>query len=415
MVSSRASDMADDALLEELLADAEHAVCAGAAIEAIAAAAKAAEAWLKRVLGVSASERRMLGDLLGEAHAKKALAAGANKALNQLNVIRNEALHFRGGRGALDIDTARKAVDALAAALEQAGALSASRRREVARRAHRRAARHAPEEVRFHLDRTEQKGQLGSLLIPEASVVMFCAHGESEQGHDDLCALAGWRVREDLRGRWTRIEPRWPPPGAALGTRFAALVAALAEAATGREPPLPELDPIAEPDVWEPAIAAIAESMAAYDHNWFVEHLVSRPSSEDAELVALYCDRVLAVLARALVGYCVVGLKVERMEAGGLPLISRGWWLSWRDRRQVRRLVSRFDAHGQSPGVAYMTLAELASVPEPDLVGWLTRWAKLDPRTATERARELIARSRGGRWNHLTRSLDVEAPRTRRR
>lgn len=404
-----------DSFVEQLLAEAELAVCVGAPIEAIASAAKLAEAWLKELLGLDPAERKMLGELLGEAHQRGVIGPTARRVLNQLNTRRIDALHYRGSRARVDVDDARRAVDDLASVLEEAGILSASRRREIVRRAHRQAVRHAPQEVRFHLDRSEQKGQLASLILPDTPVVAFCAHGETEQGHDDFCALASWRAREALRGRWTCVEPRWPAPGPATGTRFGCLLASLFEAATGSEPDLPQADPETDAQAWTEAVQALVDRLALSDRNWFLEHTITRPCPNDVELAGMLAERILEPLAEKIVGFCVVAIKLERATPAGWPLVSRSWWIARRDRRHVRRLIDRLETHRHAPGVAYLTLSELGSVPEDDLIGWLTRWAKLDRDSARTRARELLARTGGGRWSRLTRSLDlVEASRDAR-
>jgi len=395
--------------LEELYLEAELAVCLGAPVDAVASAAKLAEGLLKGSLGLDPDARMMLGELIGEAGRQGAVPREVRRRLDHLNRTRNQTLHFRGRPRRLALDEARAAVEDAAEAAVHAGVLTKKARRRLAREARRRAARPPGHDPRFHLDRTYQKGQLGELLVPHASVLVFVAHGETEQGHDDLCELAYWRFRRELRGEWRSCEVMWPPPEPSNGTRFGWLVASLGEALLGEEPELPRVDPLtAEGEAaWSEAIDRLARAVSRSPDHRFVRHTVGRPAAPDEELARLYLERVLEPLSEVVPGFFAVGLKAQRTEPVGWPLLSRAWWVAHRDRRHVRRLLRSVEEHPHGERVVYLTLSELLSVEEPDLRRWLERWGRLDRTAAGERARELLARSRGGRWEALLRSLEL--------
>lgn len=207
---------------------------------------------------------------------------------------------------------------------------------------------------------------------------------------------------------WRDLAVAWPPPSRSLGTRLAMLLDALA-ARLGV--PLGALtDDPATPDgarAWQPVVDRIAAAIDAAGEPLLLRHtvawLATRAGTDDA-LVDAYLRAIWSTVAQRSGERVVVGLDLRRAERAGLPL-TRAWWAARRELAVARAIARALDRHAMPHGGACFALPELTSVPIADLVQWLRAEGGRDRDTAHAEARQLVASTRGGRFDLVIQRL----------
>jgi hypothetical protein len=229
-----------------------------------------------------------------------------------------------------------------------------------------------------------------------------------DQGHDHFADIMACQLRSMSSAGWRELAVAWPPPSRSVGTRLAMLLEALA---AGLGVPLGTLadDPIT-PDgarAWRPALDMIVAAIDAAREPVLLRHVVhwidTRAGAEDA-LVDAYLRAIWATVAQRSGERVVVGLDVRRAERAGLPL-TRDWWTARRELAVARAIARVLERHAMPHGGACFALPELTSVPIADLVQWLRAESGRDRDTAHAEARELVASTRGGRFDLVIQRL----------
>ncbi len=280
------------------------------------------------------------------------------------------------------------------------------------------AATAASEPLRdaWKLDREAQRTELENLIAPELSVLAFLAHGEVEQGHAELTEYASWKLFGHGHGAWRDVQ--WPDRGPCAGVRLAELTASLAEAAGAPATLLAaiqQLDPLAPAtkDSWDSGVKPLQEFLAKGPVPLRLRHVLEGPVDTDAELLKHYLERVWGPVGEARKeGLVALSFEVISAAVEGIPLVSRAWRTSHRERQARLRIAEVFGAALPSTRCSARPLDELGSVTEKDLVKWLQHERKLDEESAVERAKEILAASRNGRFELVLPRLEPSKTRS---
>jgi hypothetical protein len=131
--------------------------------------------------------------------------------------------------------------------------------------------------------------------------------------------------------------------------------------------------------------------------------LGSGANGDDA-LVDAYVRAIWNTVAQRAGPPVVVSLDLRRVERSGFPLTSP-WRHARRDLATARAIARILDQHHQSHGGICVALPELTSVPAPELADWLHHHAGRDRDTARIEARQLVASTRGGRFDLVVQRL----------
>jgi hypothetical protein len=237
-------------------------------------------------------------------------------------------------------------------------------------------------------------------------LLAFVTDGEVDQGHELFGRHASFRLRKVLRGRWREIELPWPCGMACVSIRLGQLIDALARELEAPEPP--ETDPLTDAASWEPYLERIAQRVTASGERIFVRHVLRIPHGDDAELLEHYLRHVWARLGRVMrPGGVVLGFEVVRAERRGFPWASRAWRVSRRERLAGSKIVQRLDDLDGQKGLRCAALQELRSVSAEDLVDWLRKERSQPRERATREAKDVLAATRGGRFELVVHRLRV--------
>ncbi|HEX8107239.1 MAG TPA: hypothetical protein VF516_05890, partial [Kofleriaceae bacterium] len=260
----------------------------------------------------------------------------------------------------------------------------------------------------LRLDRASHRTELDDWLQRPPRVLVALIHGEVGQGHDHFAEIMACQLRSTSRGGWRELTVAWPPPSRSLGTRLAMLLDALA-AGLGVPLGVPADDP-ATPDgarAWRPVLDRIAAAIDAAREPVLLRHtmswLATRAGTDDA-LVDAYLRVIWATVAQRSGERVVVGLDVRRAERTGRPL-TRTWWAARRELAVARAIARVLDHHAMPHGGVCFALPELTSIPIADLVQWLRAEGGRDRDTAHAEAAQLVASTRGGRFDLVIQRL----------
>lgn len=396
---------ADAARAQALLQEMYGWLLAGYAADAVIRAAAVVEL----ALGVLAGVRPDAGAGLG------ALIDGLRRAgRTELLVEANWLYQYRiaveplAGQVQAERDAEGRRACAIASRVAQAAGLVTASQAAVCETAAAWQASSPASSALLRLDRRSHRTALIDWLERSPRVLVALIHGEVGQGHDHFAEIMAWRLRSTSNGHWRELAVAWPPPSRSLGTRLAMLLDALA-AGLGVPLGAPAEDP-ATPDgarAWRPALDRIAAAIDAAGEPVLVRHVVrwleTRAGADDA-LVDAYLRAIWATVAQRSGERVVVGLDLRRIERAGLPL-TRAWWTARRELAVARAIERVLDRHAMPHGGACFALPELTSVPVADLVAWLRDEGGRDRATAHAEASQLVASTRGGRFDLVIQRL----------
>jgi hypothetical protein len=385
--------------IRELVKDMHVRLLAGYAADAVVRAAVVAEAVLKQALGKPLDHKGMLGELIGEAHKAGADLGDLLKDLNWLNRQRIEAVHFTGQVRNELLDDARRAVELVTAAAVRFGLLDAADLAQVRHDAEW-AASEPPSTAVLRLDRAEHRTSLDNLLGAPRRLLVVLVHGEVGQGHDHFGEVTWWRLRAVPKGQWRERKIEWPAPSKSTGTRFGFLIEGLAEAVGARFTP-----PATDDDAaWTAAVAPVLAALDGARERLLIRHVIGWLDDDDATLVARYVRAVWSPLALRKGERVIVALEVRRVEAGGVPL-GKQWRTSRTEKRVAAAIAGQLEELEMPRDGHCAALAELGPVTAKDLADWL-RAERGRPKSAAEtEAAELVATTRGGRFELVIQRL----------
>jgi hypothetical protein len=398
---------AEAARAQALLQDMHGWLLAGYAPDAVIRAAAVAELALPLLAGMQPDAGAGLGELIDELR-----RSGRTELLVEASWLYQHriAVEPLAGLVRAECDADGRRACAIASRIAQtAGLVTASQAAACEAAATREASTPASSAL-LRLDRASHRTELGDWLQRSPRVLVALVHGEVGQGHDHFAEIMACQLRSaSIRG-WREIAVAWPPPSRSLGTRLAMLLDALA-AGLGVPPGVPADDP-ATPDgarAWRPALDRIADAIDAAREPVLVRHtvgwLATRAAADDA-LVDAYLRAVWATVAQRSGDRIVVGLDVRRAERAGRPL-TRTWWAARRELAVARAIARVLDRHAMPHGGACFALPELTSVPIAELVQWLRAEGGRDRDTAHAEAAELVASTRGGRFELVIQRLNA--------
>jgi hypothetical protein len=390
---------ADDAAITLLIRMEVH-LLGCAASSAIVPAAVLVEAGLKTLLDDPSTARMELGRLIRRVHESGALDREWLADINWLNRHRQRCVHSPPLQPGPSIDDAARAVELATRLALQAGLVNEAQVSHARRAAQQTVCGAAPSEC-MKLDRRRQRSTLDDLLHPPPRLLVFLAHGEVEQGQSHFSRFAALKLRNTLGGRWTDVQLDWPAPRAAPGQRLAELTERLFhELGFGAE--LPSTDPLGgdERDGWAEAHQTVATRLAGTRRGYLIRHSIRRPVAADADLIRAYLERLWSPVARTDRPGCVaLAFETVRAEQVGFPWLSRSWRLGRRERLATRRIARSLDDMAFGPQATGAALDELGSLSVSDLSVWLRRVRGMDRDTAEGESRDLIATTRGGRFD----------------
>lgn len=388
--------------VRELVKDMHVRLLAGYAADAVVRAAVVAEAVLKHALGKPPDAKGMLGELIGEAaRGKHELGEALLKDMNWLNRQRIEAVHFTGQVRNELLDDARRAVELMTDAAARLGLIAEAELSQLRHEAEWAACEPASTAV-LRLDRAEHRKSLDDLLGTPRRLLVVLVHGEIGQGHDHFGEVTWWRLRAVPKGQWRERKIEWPAPSKSVGMRFGFLVEGLASAIGARFEP-PQADDEA---AWTAAIAPLVAALDAQRERLLLRHVIGWLDDGDAELVARYVRLLWSPLAVRRGERVIVELEVRRVEAGGVPL-GKQWRMSRTEKRVASAIAAQLDEIEMPQQGHCAALAELGSVTAKDLADWL-RAERGRPKSAAEvEATQLVATTRGGRFDLVVQRLSA--------
>jgi len=369
--------------------------CAPTAV--IVPAAVLAEAAVKALLGDPDANRLELGHLIRLAHERAVLERDWLTDLNWLNRHRIRCVHSPPAPPGPSVDDAARAIEFATRLARRAGLLQDEHIPQARRAAQQAVCGAAPSEC-MKLDRRRQRSSFEDLLHPPPRVLVFLAHGEFDQGQTHFSRYAALKLRNTLGGRWTDVALDWPGPRAAAGQRLAELTERL-QLELGVACDLPKTDPLGDEDAWDQGFDELAGLVMGARRSLFVRHRIRRPVAADRKLIESYLSRLWRRVAASDRPGCVaLAFETSRAEQTGFPWLSRSWRLGRRERLATRRLVRSLDDLRLGPEVTCASLDELDCLSIDDVSDWLRRVRRMDRESAAAESRDLIATTRGGRF-----------------
>jgi mRNA-degrading endonuclease YafQ of YafQ-DinJ toxin-antitoxin module len=384
----------------------EEALLRGAARDAVVPAGALCEAALKQLLGEPPDARLELGPGIGRVHREGLLDRSWLRDLNRLKEHRNRCAHHPPRTPLPTLDDAERVAQVATRLLEHVGLMSKDALLAVQRSARQAVCGQAPSEC-MKLDRSAQRARLADLLNPPPTLLVLLTHGEVGQGHEHFGRFASLKLRNTFKGRWRQASVTWPAPSLAPGNRLGLLGETLLQT-LGLRRPVPPGDPYDElhAPAWNEFFKALCEQISSRREMILLRHTIHRPHPQDAVLLRHYLERAWTPLRETrLRGTVVLIFEVVRAEQCGLPLLSRGWRLSQGEKRATDGLLAAVDGVEGGPDIRLDALDELTSLDLEDVANWLRTFRGM-PRTDAEReAHDLLATSRGGRFEILVQQL----------
>jgi hypothetical protein len=144
-----------------------------------------------------------------------------------------------------------------------------------------------------------------------------------------------------------------------------------------------------------------------------VLHWLGTGVGGDAALVEAYLRAIWTRVAPRPGPRIVVSLDLRRIERAGVPL-SRAWRLSRAELAAARSIARMLDGLDMPHGGVCMTLPELTSIPRSDLAAWLRLDGGRHRDAAAAEAGQLVAATRGGRFDLIVQrliALNLDHPR----
>lgn len=378
---------------------------AGYPADAVVRAAAVAEIALGAMVGVPPHTHRELGPLIDELRrAGRTEALAEASWLHQLRI----ALEPLAGqvRAERDMD-ARRAGEIAIRLARNAGLVTAKQVTDCETAAAWQAS--APASTTLHkLDRDTHRIALQDQLDPPPRVLVLMVHGEVGQGHEHFAEIMTRQLRSASRSGWREVLVDWPPPSRPLGIRLATLLEQLS-LRLGVALAAPNDDPTSSNGqrTWQPALERIIAGIQAVREPMLLRHVVGCLGSGtdgDHALVDAYVRRIWDTVAQRSGPPVVISLDLRRVERSGFPLTST-WRQARRDVATARAIARILDEHHRSHGGICIALPELTSVPAPELADWLHHHAGLDRDAARIEARQLVASTRGGRFDLVVQRL----------
>ena len=388
----------------------EEALLRGAAREAVVPAGVLCEAALKRLLGEAPEARLELGPAIGRVHSEGLLDRDWLRNLNWLKEHRNRCAHHPPRDPLPTVDDAERAAQLVARLLEDVGLVNAEQLRQVRAEARVTTCGPAPSDC-MKLDRSPQRARLEDLITPPPTLLVLLTHGEVGQGHEHFSRYALLKLRSILKGRWRSATIPWPGSSLSPGNRLAQLAGALPEALKLREEP-PQADPTLEEQAepWRKFVASLHRELARRREMILLRHCIRRPCPQDAELLSRYLELAWNPLRESgYQGTVALTFEVVRAEPSGLPLLSRSWRLGQGEKKATRGLLGALGEQSVGSGSRVDALAELTSLRLDDVTSWLHTFKGMSHSEAEAEARDLLATSRGGRFEIL---IDQISPST---
>lgn len=392
--------------------------------DAVIHATTIAELALREISGMPTDARADLGALIDELQRTRRTEAPVQaladtRWLHQLG----KAIKPFAGQVRPERDADARRASQIATRLAQKARLVTTQQAAVCEaEAMRRASAREPSALHW-LDRHDQRQLLQKRLAPRPRVLVVLFHGEVGQGHEHFADVMTSLVRSVVSG-WREVRIEWPPPTRPLGVRLATLLEELSRR-LGVDLDTPHDDPT-HPDgrrAWRPALDRIVNGIHGAREPMLLRHVVGSlvgGSRGDGALVDAYVDAVWNTVAqRAIADHAkpdapgepaprrppvVVSLDLRRIERSGFPLTSP-WRHARRDLATARAIARILDAHHLSHGGICVALPELTSVPPHEIADWLRHYAGRDREAAKLEARELVAQTRGGRFDQVLQRL----------
>ena len=384
--------------------------------DAVRRAAVLAERVLKQKLGRAPKDRAGLGEMIGAAHRsaelKAELGAALIKQLNWLNELRKRSVHDKGG-GLVEVsvDEGQRAVDVVSQLMESAGLLSAEDILQLAREAEWQASS-GPSDAVLTLDRVSQRDHFEGLISRPRRLIVLVVHGEAGQGQEHFARVMNWRLQASPTGRWVEYSVEWPAPSSSLGVRLGFLLESVVDALglplefpVDCDPAVEAADRSGASGPWSEALEPVFQHLEKMRNRLYVRHSIGLLCDVDAPLIERYLTLFWRPASARSRERALVTFEVTRAETAGLPLLARSWRLGRRERRVSEQIIETLDNMSMPKECRSQALDELTSISEEDLVRWLRNERGMGRTQAEELAREMIAATRGGRFELVARRV----------